>query len=69
LADVVKSKLAADPEVSALDVSVQTEEGVVTLTGRVHDDEQRREAVRLARDTEGVRRVVDEIKVGTAATY
>ena len=61
----VKSKLASDPQVNMLDVSVQTEEGVVTLTGRVEDEAARREAVALARDTEGVRRVHDLIFVGT----
>ncbi len=63
----VKSKLASDPQVSMLDVSVQTEEGVVTLTGRVDDETARREAVALAHDTEGVVRVRDLISVGAMA--
>jgi hyperosmotically inducible protein len=64
----VKSKLAADPEVSALNVSVTTEEGVVFLTGRVANEHQREEAVRLARNTEGVRDVVDHLSVGAYGT-
>lgn len=60
----VKSKLAADPQVSALNVSVGTEDGVVTLTGRVADEVARREAVKLARDTEGVKDVRDLLEVG-----
>jgi hyperosmotically inducible protein len=60
----VKSKLAADPQVSAVNVSVETDEGVVTLTGRVKTDVARREAVKLARDTEGVSAVRDLIEVG-----
>jgi hyperosmotically inducible protein len=60
----VKSKLAADPEVSAMNLNVSTSEGEVTLTGRVKSDDARREAVQLARGTEGVRHVRDLIKVG-----
>ena len=60
----VKTKLAADPQVSAVNVSVETDEGVVTLTGRVKSDVARREAVKLARDTEGVRSVRDLLEVG-----
>lgn len=61
----VKSKLAADPEVSATDIDVDTNEGEVTLTGRVESESVRREAVKLARDTEGVERVRDLLKVGS----
>jgi hyperosmotically inducible protein len=61
----VKSKLAADPQVSAVNVSVETNEGVVTLTGRVKSDVARREAVKLAKDTEGVRSVRDLLEVGS----
>jgi len=60
----VKSKLAADPQVSALNISVTTDEGAVTLTGRVKDAQQRAEAEKLARDTEGVKKVNNLIKVG-----
>lgn len=60
----VESKLAADPQVSALNVNVNTNEGVVTLTGRVKSEENRREAVKLARDTEGVKEVRDLLEVG-----
>jgi osmotically-inducible protein OsmY len=60
----VKSKLAADPQVSAMNVSVDTNDGVVTLTGRVEDETARREAVKLAKDTEGVVSVRDLLEVG-----
>jgi osmotically-inducible protein OsmY len=60
----VKSKLAADPEVSAMNLNVSTSEGEVTLTGRVKTENARREAVKLARDTEGVKDVRDLIEVG-----
>jgi hyperosmotically inducible protein len=60
----VKSKLAADPQVSATNVSVSTSEGEVALTGRVKTDTARREAIKLAKDTEGVKKVRDLIEVG-----
>jgi hyperosmotically inducible protein len=61
----INSKMAADPEVKMRNVSVETDEGVVTLTGRVESDAERREAVQLARDTEGVKSVRDLLQVGS----
>ena len=60
----VKSKLIADPEVSAHNIDVDTEEGTVYLTGRVKTQKQKDEAERLARDTEGVVKVVNHLNVG-----
>ena len=60
----IKSKFVADPDVKALDVSVETEEGVVYLTGRVKTQANKDKAEQLARDTSGVRQVVNNIQVG-----
>ncbi len=60
----VKAKLAADPDVNPFNIDVDTTDGVVTLRGRVEDVASRNEAVELARETEGVRRVRNEIQVG-----
>jgi hyperosmotically inducible periplasmic protein len=60
----VKSKFVADPEVSALNITVDTEEGVVYLTGRVKTETEKREAEELARRTDGVKRVVNNLMVG-----
>jgi osmotically-inducible protein OsmY len=60
----VNSKFAASSKVRMTDISVQTDEGIVTLTGRVQNDEARKEAVELARETEGVRSVRDHLEVG-----
>ena len=65
LATRVKAKLAADPQVNPFNIDVDANEGVVQLNGRVDDDETRREAGRLARETSGVVRVENEITVGT----
>lgn len=60
----IESKLAADPQVSAMNVDVDTRDGVVRLSGKVKTDQARREAEDLARDTKGVQRVLNEIEVG-----
>jgi hyperosmotically inducible protein len=60
----VKSKLTADPEVAAHNIDVDTNEGVVTLSGRVSDVGQKREAEKLARATDGVRSVINNLLVG-----
>jgi osmotically-inducible protein OsmY len=60
----VKAKFAGDPEVSAIDIDVDTNEGVVTLSGRVETADQSREAAKLAADTNGVRRVINNLSVG-----
>jgi hyperosmotically inducible protein len=60
----VKSSMAADPGVAAIQVGATTSEGVVTLTGRVKTVAEQQEAVKIARDTNGVKKVNDFIKVG-----
>lgn len=60
----VKSKLAADPEINPFNIDVDTRDGVVTLSGTVEKAEARSEAEDLARGTDGVRRVVNNIQVG-----
>jgi osmotically-inducible protein OsmY len=59
----IKSKLALDDQVEALRIDVDTTGDVVTLSGTVRSDAERERAVRLARETEGVRRVVDRLRV------
>jgi hyperosmotically inducible protein len=64
----VKTKLAADPEVNPFEIDVDTTDGVVRLSGTVDEAGDRAEAERLARDTGGVRRVINAIKVGPGPT-
>ncbi|QBQ55704.1 BON domain-containing protein [Nitrosococcus wardiae] len=59
----VKSKLLADPEVSGLDIEVETHEGVVQLSGFVDTWEQAREAEDLAQSVKGVREVNNKLSV------
>ena len=60
----VKSKLAADMDINPFNIDVDANEGVVTLQGRVEKAEARSKAEELARETDGVTRVINLIKVG-----
>jgi len=59
----VKSKLLGDTKVGGLDINVDTKDNVVTLTGKVHSAAEKNEAVRLAKTTTGVKRVVDHLTI------
>jgi hyperosmotically inducible protein len=59
----VKSALASDPIVSALDVDVDTSEGRVQLSGFVETEEQSERAEDIAQSIEGVRSVENDIIV------
>lgn len=62
----VKSKLAADDTVKAYQINVDTANGVVTLTGTVENPAAKEQAVIIARQTNGVTNVVDQITVNRA---
>ena len=65
----VKSKLAADDTVKAYKVDVDTANKVVTLSGEVDTQAQRAHAVMIARNTDGVADVIEQLRVNpTAAT-
>ena len=53
----VKSSFVGDSTVSALDISVETKQGVVNLTGLVNSEAERQRAVQIARETSGVKQV------------
>ena len=61
------AKFIGDADTPGRKINVDVVNNVVTLRGTVDTAEQRAEAERIARDTEGVRRVVNQLKVGTAA--
>lgn len=64
ITSVVEASLAANDNVKARAVAVQTRESVVYLNGVVDTDEARREAGRVAWRTEGVDGVVNDLTVG-----
>src|SRR6266566_4999215 len=53
----VKASFVADPQVSALAITVETNHGVVTLSGVVENEAERQRAIQLAQGMEGVTRV------------
>jgi hypothetical protein len=59
----IKAKMALDDHVKAANIDIDTSGSVVTLTGRVGSDEERKRAVQLARETDGVTSVVDQLAV------
>lgn len=63
----VKSKLAADRETSAIKIGVDTINGVVTLSGVVPTEREKAKAEQLARTTEDVKQVVNNITVNPAS--
>ena len=63
LTSVVKTKFLADTTVSGLNIDVDSNKGVVTLTGNVRSAAEKQRAVKIARETEGVKSVVDRLKI------
>jgi sporulation protein YlmC with PRC-barrel domain len=59
----VKSKLAGEKLATLTKVDVDTREGVVELTGTVDSTATKDRATQLARQVDGVRRVVNNLKV------
>jgi osmotically-inducible protein OsmY len=60
----IKSKMALDDTIAASRLDVDTSGRVVTVRGLVDTPAQRERALRLARETEGVRSVEDRIDIG-----
>ena len=59
----VKTQLLADESVKGMAVNVDTQNGVVTLSGQVAGGPERDKAVQVARSVSGVRSVVDSMVV------
>ena len=59
----VKTKLAGTAPSTLLKVDVDTTNGIVQLNGTVDNDKTRQRASELARQVDGVRRVVNNLKV------
>ena len=59
----IKLKLAAEPDLSALQISVDTTAGLVTLAGKVKSPELAERAVNVAKSVDGVREVKSTLQV------
>ena len=59
----IKSRLALESDLSALKISVNTTDGVVTLSGSVSSHEAIEKAMKLALAIEGVTKVISTLQV------
>ena len=60
--------LMRDPRIGSFDIGVNTENGIVTLTGDVDDQEECRFAIEAAESIQGVKEVVSEMTYGVGKT-
>lgn len=63
----VKAAFGLSKRVSAYDINVSTANAVVTLTGRAPSEDIKSLAAEIARDTEGVKEVENQIEVNPSA--
>ncbi len=59
----IKLKLIKDPELKALSIDVDTINGVVTLTGVVTSEYQKRKAIEHAKSVPGVVKIIDNLQI------
>jgi osmotically-inducible protein OsmY len=60
---VIKTKMLADTTVGGLKIDVDTKDGIVTLTGNVNSAAEKRKAIEIARESDGVKSVTDRLKI------
>jgi hyperosmotically inducible periplasmic protein len=61
--NAIRAEFARDKLVSAREISVETKEGIVTLTGKVRTKAEADRAVAIAKDRKNVIRVENRIEV------
>jgi hyperosmotically inducible protein len=59
----IHAKFFLDPDIKGRDINVDTTAGVVTLRGEVHSAAEHNQALAKAKETDGVKRVVDKLVV------
>src|SRR5208283_3419602 len=62
----IQAKFSQDSGLSTKQLTVQSADGVVTLSGNVDNNAQREAASRQAASTPGVKEVVNNLQVGNA---
>jgi osmotically-inducible protein OsmY len=63
LVDTIRQKLAADQVVKGGAIEVVVKDGAVILRGTVDEDRQKSKAEKIAKKTNGVKSVVNELKI------
>jgi hyperosmotically inducible periplasmic protein len=64
LATKIQAQFFADEDIRARDISITANDGVVVLKGRVQDDNAHTQAVQTAKNTDGVKQLIDQLVVG-----
>jgi hyperosmotically inducible protein len=64
LTAAVKTKFLADTKISGLKIDVDTHNNVVTLSGTVPTAAEKSLAAKVAKETDGVKSVVNNLKIG-----
>ena len=59
----IQSQYFLDPLVKGHEINVDTQRGVVTLTGTVATEELKKTAEQIARETDGTVRVMNQLKI------
>ncbi len=62
----IKSKMALDDTIKSRDIRVSTSNAVVTLSGKVGSAAERDRALQLARETDGVKSVTDQLQIAAS---
>ncbi len=65
---VIKTRLVGDRWVDGLQINTDVYKGVVTLEGMVDSREEYKRALKIARSTHGVRKVIDKLMMNPYAT-
>jgi hyperosmotically inducible protein len=63
----ISGQLAAEPQLSDYDLDVDTSDAVVTVSGTVRNDADRRTTEEIARSTAGVREVDNRVRYDSKA--
>jgi hyperosmotically inducible protein len=63
LVSKIKGKLMAEPGIRSMNIDVDAQKGVVTLTGVVYDPLIKEKIIKIAEETAGALRIVDHIQV------
>ena len=64
----IEHRLSGNEQTSRSDIRVQTEQGVVTLTGIADTEDTKQRAEAFANDTYGVKKVLNAINIGPINT-
>jgi hyperosmotically inducible periplasmic protein len=64
----IKTEFATDKQVSAMNIKVDTDKGVVTLSGNAKSKDEAEKAASIAKNTKGVVSVKNNIQVSASGT-